>query len=672
MPLLLLDFRYFNTVMHRLNMKALDKNTNRRKYLCGSAAAALAGSAAARSYQWRQRTKRGIVCILAPGLRHDAMGCAGHPLLKTPRIDRIRDDGILFQNAFCTTSLATPSLESFLSGAYPHEHGIINDRSQTPGRGKPPLLLKLLQEMDFKTAVVRADTNEPFSQQAIDRLTGQAGEFMRSARRGSFCLFVELPEIEPPVIPPPRFAGLFGNAVLPQPASWHDSFEGKPAWQRRKNPWIIRNNDEPVSRKSDKPWDPGNKTVLDYLRAAASIDEAVGRIFQTLEITGQLESTLVIFAGSHGCLLGEHRLTGGRYAYEESIRIPMLFRFPGAALKGGTVKEPVLGIDVAPTLLRWLWAENPNPFQGESLMPLLLGEDTVWRTSFLYEYWMAGSPVVPNMAAVRTDRYKLVHYPGLKDLDELYDLHNDPHELHNVIADPSYTADRTAVQNEFDRLRKSTGYKQVDPPPRTAPATRQLPRGLLINYTFDRVRNGIIANKALYPINAPLGALRPTEGERGTALRIENKQYLEIPRSSLLDLSVGPWAVNIIFKADSDGVVLSHGSATNHYAIFIENGTPCVSLRKGRATVVLGSRKNCIGQWINMRLNLNPDSASLTIDSERIDQIDIPDLLSEPHFTIRIGANPDIYGDPAIMKGDLPALATGFTGAVDSLKIIRQ
>jgi len=635
--------------------------------------AVLCTAAKGRSYQWRPRFKRGILCILAPGLRPDTMSYAGHPLVHTPVIDHIRNEGVLFRNAYGVTSLPAASLESILTGSYPHLHGVINSKTRHLSERNVPYLPDLLEKMKFKTAVISAGPDTPFNQENIDRLTGQAGEFLRSSRRDSFALFLELPSLEPPLAPLPRFAGLFSNVKLPPPAAWDDTFETKPAWQRRKNPWIIRTRTETVKKRAVEPWNPHDPFSLNYFRAVTAIDEAIGRILQILTITGQLDSTLTIVSGTYGCMLGEHRLTGGRYAYEESIRIPLLFRFPRTELRGSSFNEPVLSIDIAPTLLRWIWFENPNPFQGESLMPLFEGKQTEWRTSFLYEYWMADTPVVPNTLAVRTQRYKYIHYPGIIDLDELYDLENDPHELKNLCTDLHYTAALVKMKKEYDRLLQTTGYREITPPPRTSPVTQNLPRGLLINYTFEKVRQGIIPNRSLFPLNAPLAPFHPVgNGKGGLALRIEKNQTFEIPRSSLLDLAVGPWAVIIRFRADSDGVILSHGGPTNHYAVFVENGIPSVSLRKGRATVVLSARENCIGKWIDLRLNINSESAVLTVNHQREDQCDIPDLMYEHHYTIRMGANPALYGDPSIMKGGLPVLATGFSGAVDSLKIIRQ
>ncbi|MEP0843626.1 MAG: sulfatase-like hydrolase/transferase, partial [Phycisphaerae bacterium] len=208
-----------------------------------------------------------------------------------------------------------------------------------------------------------------------------------------------------------------------------------------------------------EPWQARRPAVLDYFRALAAVDDSVGRVLETLEQTGQLDDTVVIFAGDNGFFHGEHRRSDKRLAYEESIRIPLLVRGPGVARAGMTIEPMALNIDLAPTLLDLAGVPVPASMQGRSLAPLLAGQRPEWRKSFLYEYWVEKwLPGVPTMLGVRTEDLKYVRYPEIDDGDELYDLADDPHELKCRSGDPAY-ADRLArMKAELERLCKETGY----------------------------------------------------------------------------------------------------------------------------------------------------------------------------------------------------------------------
>ena len=153
---------------------------------------------------------------------------------------------------------------------------------------------------------------------------------------------------------------------------------------------------------------------------------------------GLLENTLILYMGDNGFACGEHGLIDKRQAYEESMRIPMLMLAPG--VPGGTVvDEVVANIDVASTMLDAAALRPPSGLDGRSMLPLLRDDDTLWRTELLYEYfWEHNFPQTPTVHALRGDRYKYIRYHGIWDLDELYDLRDDPHETRNLIASPEH------------------------------------------------------------------------------------------------------------------------------------------------------------------------------------------------------------------------------------------
>jgi N-acetylglucosamine-6-sulfatase len=193
-----------------------------------------------------------------------------------------------------------------------------------------------------------------------------------------------------------------------------------------------------------------------------AVDEGVGRIFEALERAGTLDETLVVFTSDHGYFYGEHGLSvERRLAYEEGIRIPLLMRYPRRFPTARVFEEMVLSLDLAPTMLELGGAPIPEGLHGRSLVPLLAGQPWRPRTSFLVEYFSATDIVFPRVRqlgyqAVRSARWKFIHYTELTGMDELYDLESDPYEMHNVIAAPSAGGSLRAMQAELRRLLDET------------------------------------------------------------------------------------------------------------------------------------------------------------------------------------------------------------------------
>jgi N-acetylglucosamine-6-sulfatase len=189
-----------------------------------------------------------------------------------------------------------------------------------------------------------------------------------------------------------------------------------------------------------------------------AIEEGVGEILKALQETDQLDNTVIVFASDNGYFYGEHGLSvERRLAYEESIRMPLLVRYP-RLIKAGTVRDELaLNIDVAPTLLELAGVSVPVTTQGRSLVPLLKGTGSEWRKSFLIEYY--SDKVFPRMRnmgykAVRTERWKYIHYLELDNMDELYDLRADPYEMKNIINRRDAARSFEDMKRELERLLK--------------------------------------------------------------------------------------------------------------------------------------------------------------------------------------------------------------------------
>jgi len=180
--------------------------------------------------------------------------------------------------------------------------------------------------------------------------------------------------------------------------------------------------------------------IKDYLRTINSIDENVGRVLDYLEENGLEENTLVVYTSDQGFYLGEHGWFDKRFMYEESLRMPLLMKYP-ASIKPGTLNHQLVqNLDFAPTFLDLANVEIPSDLQGRSLKPLFDGlAVTDWRNAIYYHYYeYPGWHMVKRHYGIRTDRYKLIHFYYDVDVWELYDLDKDPHELNNLYNDAQY------------------------------------------------------------------------------------------------------------------------------------------------------------------------------------------------------------------------------------------
>ena len=197
-----------------------------------------------------------------------------------------------------------------------------------------------------------------------------------------------------------------------------------------------------------------------YCETVVSVDEQVGRIVEALDAEGLAENTVVIYAGDNGHFWGEHGLYDKRLAYEESIRIPFIVRYPaGIRDPGRRARQMVLNIDLAPTLLELAGLAPPADMQGRSLVPVLANPSAPGRTAWLYEHFPVFPIPIPGITAIRTERYKYVEYQNDLRPRELFDLQADPREQTNLIDTPEGAGWADALQQELERLKKETGYR---------------------------------------------------------------------------------------------------------------------------------------------------------------------------------------------------------------------
>ncbi|MCS5540812.1 MAG: sulfatase-like hydrolase/transferase, partial [Roseibacillus sp.] len=244
-------------------------------------------------------------------------------------------------------------------------------------------------------------------------------------------------------LPPNRHAFSYEKAPFRPPVTWvekPEAFRDVPRWVKNQ-----RNSRHGVEFAYYMNLDL-EKYYKRYCETLLAVDESVGKLVNAMDDKGVLDNTLVLYLGDNGFLFGEHGLIDKRCAYEESMRIPMIARWPGVLRAGTKVPELVANIDVAPTLLAAAGIASPKFMDGSNFLPLARrepsGEKPSWRRELLYEYyWERNYPQTPTVHALRGERFKYIRYHGVWDVDELFDLKNDPREQKNLINDPAYTVE---------------------------------------------------------------------------------------------------------------------------------------------------------------------------------------------------------------------------------------
>jgi len=434
---------------------------------------------------------RNIVFILADDHRYDALGFLHtQDFIETPNLDRMAREGAYLPNAFVNNSLCSPSRASILTGSYSHKHKVIDNEHAV----SPDLIFfpQYLQKVGYQTAMVGKwhagnDSDAPkrgfdywlsFKGQGsylpeknglnlngkhiaqkgyiTDELTDYALDFLSHRdKKRPFMLYLAHKGVHADFIPADRDKGRAAKYEFKPPFTMDPkNVQGAPMWvQNQRNSW----------HGVDFPYH-SNLNIGEYYKRYAetlhSVDESVGKVMDYLKKEGLLQSTLIIYMGDNGFQFGEHGLIDKRNAYEASMRVPMLAYCPELIKPGTVVKQVVANIDVAPTLLDAAGLKAPAYMDGMSYLPLLEGKTVDnWRKGLLYEYyWERSFPQTPTMHAIRNDQYKYIHYYGIWDTDELYDIQADPLETKNLIREPKYLPTVKALNKElFEALKDTKG-----------------------------------------------------------------------------------------------------------------------------------------------------------------------------------------------------------------------
>jgi len=475
-----------------------------------------------------------IIYIMSDDHGYQAMSCYGSKINSTPNLDRIANEGMLFNNCFVTNSVSAPSRAVMLTGKYSHVNGQLDNL--TTFDGSQVTFPKVMQQNGYQTALIGKWhlRSRPTGFDFWEILRGQ-GEYYNPVvisnkdtvvRKGyvtniltddainyidkrdktkPFCLLLLHKAPHRNWMPDSTYYNMYQNPNFPVPATYFDDYSTRTAAAHLQEMSVAKDMNLVGDLKlTDAPNYPGagglyyelnrmspnqdklfhaaydsitlnfrknNLTgkdlalwkyqhyIADYLRCIASVDDNVGRLLDYLKTSGLDKNTIIVYTSDQGFYLGEHGWFDKRFMYEQSLRTPLVVKYPGHTKAGSVNNDFVMNLDYAETLLDIAGINPPKEMQGRSFKPLLENKAVDdWRKSIYYHYYEYPSEHnVKRHYGVRTDRYKLIHFYLDTDDWELYDLKNDSNEVNNVYNDPANAGVVRYMMDELERLKKQYG-----------------------------------------------------------------------------------------------------------------------------------------------------------------------------------------------------------------------
>lgn len=434
--------------------------------------------------------KPNIIFILTDDQRWDAMGAMGNPIIKTPNMNKLATEGILFQNAYVTTSICCTSRASILTGQYESANHIHDFRTDLTPESIANTYPALLKDAGYKTAFIGKfgiGTHPP--NQLFDFMVNtEAGGKMQPnyittdkngnkihdtdtlghaiqnfldhfGGHGPFCLSVSFKapheqDGDPPsYVIQPKYKDYYKDVTIPEPVTASPKYWNQfPAFFR---------TDTNFARARWKGLfgtpELYQENVKNYYRLITGVDDVVGDMMKKLDELGIAKNTIIILTGDNGMFLGEHGMEGKWYGYEESIRVPLLIYDPNLPDKIKQYKAPqiALNIDIAPTILAMAGVTAPSTMQGVDLISLLENKIPE-RKDFFYQYYFLGSPQLPREEGVVTKDFKYMNYIE-HNYEELFDIKHDPHETNNLASDPKYKMKLDELRIRYKELKDLYG-----------------------------------------------------------------------------------------------------------------------------------------------------------------------------------------------------------------------
>ena len=450
---------------------------SRRRFLAGlGGGLGLAGCSSAPAPE--PAAKRPNILFLFPDqMRGQAMGCMGDPNVKTPHLDKLASEGILFRNTFANTPVCCPARAIILTGKYANQNGMIaNDLRLREGE---TTLAELLAAEGYRTGFIGkwhldggprmpgyvppGDRRQGFEFWAANEVSHQhfdtqyfrdseepipikkfeaeawadlGIEFLRGTQTDQRPFFVTIQMGPPhnPYLAPEEYMAMYDPEKLTLRPNWAGPEEDKPGARI-----------------------PGRKDIAAYYAMITAVDDQVGRILAELETLGLTDDTIVLVSSDHGDMLGSQGMRLKRKPWEESIRVPGIVRYPRRGRKGVETEAFLSHVDFAPTLLALCGVASPAGMQGSNLAPVILGEAEEGPDSAFFQIFgpYEGGDVIAGWRGVRTPRYLYARYE--KEPWVLYDLEKDPYEMTNLAKDAAAAGIRAELDAKLEDWMKRTG-----------------------------------------------------------------------------------------------------------------------------------------------------------------------------------------------------------------------
>ena len=426
-----------------------------------------------------------IIFLLTDDQRWDALGCMGNPIVRTPNIDALANQGLLFKNAYVTTSICCISRASILSGQYESRHRINDfntDFSPAAWARTYPMLLK---NAGYKIGYINkfgVGTHPPAgsfdywkcpngeqppyemkrSDGTIIHNTDSAANDIKIfldkfGTQQPFCLSVgfkaphEQDGTPPRFIPQDRYMNMYSDIIIPEPATADPIY-----WNRF--PTFFRTAQNIARQRwrdmlsTDKLF---QQSVKNYYRLISGVDEVVGNLMQQLKELDIDRHTVIIYMGDNGMFLSEHGLEGKWYGLEESIRVPMIVYDPllSDQQRTGIEEQIALNVDIAPTILSIAGLPIPDRMQGKNLLSIANGS-VAPRKEFFYEHTYQSSPVIPQTEGVVTPDFKYLRYIE-NGYEQLFNVQTDRYETTNLAFNPTYHDKLLEMRKRYEALKKS-------------------------------------------------------------------------------------------------------------------------------------------------------------------------------------------------------------------------
>ncbi|MCF7568770.1 sulfatase [Sabulilitoribacter arenilitoris] len=441
-----------------------------------------------------------IIFIMADDHAAHGLSCYGSNIIKTPNIDRIADEGMRFTQAVGVNSLCSPARAALITGKHSHNNSV--KQNNEVFNGSQQTFPKLLQASGYETAIIgkwhlrslptgfnyykvldaHGSYFDPeFIEKGKERhretgyltniITNSAIDWLEDKKGDRpFFLMVQHKAPHGPDIHEEKHARLFNDEVIPEPETIHDDWKSRDPlklgdcestklinchWQQDIYRELMASAPQEKQARTSVVY---QQMIKGYKRLIASLDENIGELLDYIDESGLRENTIVIYTSDNGFFLGDHGLFNKMWIYEESLKIPLIVRWPGVVREKSVNDDLVNILDFAPTFLNIANASVPGDLYGRSIVPLLKEDERGdWRKTTYYHFYPY--PGVLEHYGVRSKNYKLHHFPGYGDGKywEFFNLNDDPKELKNVYNEAENLEIIEEMKEELRKHRQTIG-----------------------------------------------------------------------------------------------------------------------------------------------------------------------------------------------------------------------